>query len=171
MLRAGYNRMGETKLKNRRVWAAKLTYAFCADSFIIVKDQYGNLFYENTELWPEWLNLPNDVKGEPNAVEKYMLPIAREKWASLFWNAMRYWDDPWAIDKKKSAAMDAVYKMDSIGRPERDKEQTMRLDRILLGVDERAKVEYGEKLDEMNKLMYGEEISKQLSLMHKERKS
>jgi len=172
IVRAGNAKMVKCRSAERKWWAAKLIYLFCADSFIIAKDQYGNLFYENTEPWPEWRDLPKNVKREPNAVEKYMLPVAREKWASLSWNPMRYrdWEDS-MHGGEKSDAMEAVYKMDCVGRPERDKEATMRLDRIILGVDERDKVEYGEKLDEMNKLIYGEEISEQLSLMHKERKS
>jgi hypothetical protein len=64
----------------------ELTYAFCDDWLIFAKDAEGNLYYVITEMWEEWLDCPDDADQEENAVEKYMLPIAKEKWNTLRWN-------------------------------------------------------------------------------------
>jgi hypothetical protein len=61
----------------------QLIYAFCEDWLIFAKDKEGKLFFVITEMWPEWSDLPDNASWEENAVEKYMLPIARKKWASL----------------------------------------------------------------------------------------
>ena len=63
----------------------RVTYAFCDDWFIYGKGENGKLYWVSTELWPEWFDLPEDADQEPNAVEKYMLSIARKKWYSLLW--------------------------------------------------------------------------------------
>ena len=62
-----------------------LNYAFCDDWFIYAKDENGNLYSVNTELWDEWLNFPKGSDEEENAIEKYMLPIAYKKWNLLHW--------------------------------------------------------------------------------------
>lgn len=62
-----------------------LSYAFCDDWLILARDIDGNLWYVNTEVWPAWADLPEGADQEPNAVEKYMLPIAKKKWRHLNW--------------------------------------------------------------------------------------
>jgi hypothetical protein len=57
-----------------------LQYAFCDDWLIFFKDkETGKLYFVITELWLEWLDLPDNADQEQNAVEKYMLPIALKK--------------------------------------------------------------------------------------------
>lgn len=60
-----------------------LKYAFCDDWFIYAVDEKGKLYYVITETWTEWLDLHKNADQEPNAVEKYMLPIALKKWDRL----------------------------------------------------------------------------------------
>lgn len=68
----------------------ELTYAFCDDWLIYARDKRGKLFFVITEMWHEWLNLPENADQEPNAVEKYMLPVAQQKWDDLIFE--RYLD-------------------------------------------------------------------------------
>ena len=60
-----------------------LKYAFCEDWFIYAKDENNKLHYVITELWPEWSDLPENADQEPNAIEKYMLPIVIKNWNKL----------------------------------------------------------------------------------------
>lgn len=62
-----------------------LSYLFCDDWFIYAKDEAGKIFYVNTESWTAWLECPDGADAEKGAVEHYMLPLARERWASLNW--------------------------------------------------------------------------------------
>lgn len=61
----------------------ELTYAFCEDWLIYARDKEGRLFFVITEMWTEWLDCPENADQEPNAIEKYMLPVARRKWDNL----------------------------------------------------------------------------------------
>jgi hypothetical protein len=74
-----------------------LEYIMCEDWFIYAKDKDGKLYYVNTELWPEWKDIANqqgkdigDVWQEKDAIEKYMLPIAKKKWNNLNWHKTEY---------------------------------------------------------------------------------
>lgn len=62
-----------------------LTYKCCDDWFIFATDEQGREFYVSTELWPEWLDCPEDEDGGYGATEKYMLPIAMRSWTELDW--------------------------------------------------------------------------------------
>ncbi len=64
----------------------RLTYKFCDDWFIYAEDDQGRLWTVCTELWPEWIDLPPGTDQEENAVERYMLPVARRHWARLNWS-------------------------------------------------------------------------------------
>ena len=83
IVKAGWARYAEAKSKNRAAWCAKLTYACCVNRFILSTDSRGTFYYVDTREWPEWKSLPESAKRETSATEKYMLPIAREKWANL----------------------------------------------------------------------------------------
>ena len=60
-----------------------LKYAFCEDWFIYAIDEEGRLYFVITEFWPEWSDLSEKADQEPNAIEKYILPIALKKWNTL----------------------------------------------------------------------------------------
>lgn len=91
IVRAGWAIYAETMRKNRQAWCATLTYAYCINWFILATDSCGTFFYIDTRKWPEWDSLPGSAKREIGATEKYMLPIAREKWASLIsWQWIGY---------------------------------------------------------------------------------
>jgi len=62
-----------------------LIYDFCGDWLIFATDADGERWYVVTECWEEWLDLPDDADQESNAIERYMLPIAREQWYDLPW--------------------------------------------------------------------------------------
>ena len=57
----------------------------CEDWFIYAYDPKGKVYMVNTELWPEWLDVPQDEQNKEESIEKYMLPIAKQKWSSLNW--------------------------------------------------------------------------------------
>jgi hypothetical protein len=63
----------------------KMEYLFCEDWMIYAKDEAGQIYCVVTECWPEWSQFPESAAYEPNAVEKYMLPIAKAKWDKLSW--------------------------------------------------------------------------------------
>jgi|GEM_PF-5061279 len=63
-----------------------LQFSFCDDWLIFTRDKDAYLYYVSTEFWPAWLDLPEGADQEPNAVEKYMLPIAKKHWNQLRWN-------------------------------------------------------------------------------------
>ena len=83
IVKAGWARYVEAQRINRAAWCAKLTYACCVNWFILSTDSRGTFLYVDTREWPEWDSLPESAKRETGATEKYMLPIAREKWANL----------------------------------------------------------------------------------------
>jgi len=83
IVKAGWARYAEAKRMNRAAWCAKLTYACCVNSYILSTDSRGTFFFIDTREWPEWASLPESAKGEAGATERYMLPIAREKWDNL----------------------------------------------------------------------------------------
>jgi hypothetical protein len=69
-----------------------LTYLMCEDWFIYAYDENGNIYYLNTETWGAWLDIAEekhvdmiDLWKESNAIEKYMLPIAKENWDHENW--------------------------------------------------------------------------------------
>lgn len=62
-----------------------LKYLLCEDWFIYSYDRDGRIYVLNTELWPEWSDVPENKQYEQNSVEKYMLPIAKERWNELSW--------------------------------------------------------------------------------------
>jgi formylmethanofuran dehydrogenase subunit E len=92
MVREGYSRMGRARLESREAWCARLVYAFCKGTFIWARDSFRTLYFVDTNLWPEWHRFPDGTDKEPGATEKYMLPIAKEKWAKLDWTWIRYFD-------------------------------------------------------------------------------
>jgi hypothetical protein len=55
------------------------------------------VYYVITELWPEWADLTEGAVQESDAVEKYMLPIARKKWDVLNWrdSETKLTDESW----------------------------------------------------------------------------
>lgn len=63
----------------------KLKYVFCDDWLIFAIDKQKRLYYVNTEMWPEWLDIPEKQQWQANAVRKYMLPIARKDWNNFYW--------------------------------------------------------------------------------------
>jgi hypothetical protein len=78
----------------------ELTYRFCEDWFIFAEDEFGNVYFESTEMWPEWLDVarahyPDLSEMEAyeafeeskcdDSVERYMLPVAMRCWDSLSW--------------------------------------------------------------------------------------
>ena len=63
----------------------QLEYVQCDDWWIMAKDETGQMYYISTEFWPEWSDYPKTAQAEPNAIEKYMLPIAKAKWGKLDW--------------------------------------------------------------------------------------
>ena len=63
----------------------QLEYVVSDDWWIMAKDETGQIYYLSTEFWPEWSNYLKTTRAEPNSVEKYMLPIAKAKWARLDW--------------------------------------------------------------------------------------
>lgn len=65
----------------------ELKYAFCDDWLIFAYDKNGDLYYVNTELWPDWAEIPNwkEEAWTPGSVEKYMFPVAKKNWNSLGW--------------------------------------------------------------------------------------
>lgn len=65
------------------------TYDHCDDWLIFARNPAGKLFFVVTEMWPEWLDLHPDADQERGAVERYMLPIALSKWATLPWEQVR----------------------------------------------------------------------------------
>lgn len=75
----------------------KLRYRFCDDWFIYAEDSEGRAYYLNTELWPEWADLPPDADQEEDAIERYMLPHARpllrqpERWERVPDGEVREW--------------------------------------------------------------------------------
>jgi len=83
IVKAGWARYAAAKRMNRAAWCAKLTYACCVNSYILSTDSRGTFFFIDTREWPEWASLPESAKGEAGATERYMLPIAREKWDNL----------------------------------------------------------------------------------------
>lgn len=71
-------------MKNKTtILGSELEYAFCDDWNIYAKDKNGNLWWVSTEMWEEWLNHPEKVLREHDAVERYMLPAALRKWDKL----------------------------------------------------------------------------------------
>lgn len=62
-----------------------LKFLTCDDWLIIAVDQERKAYYVITELWEEWLDLPEGADQEENAVAKYMLPIAFKEWDRLSW--------------------------------------------------------------------------------------
>ena len=64
---------------------SNLTYLFCEDWFIYAYDNIGNIYMLNTELWDEWLDIPDEEQNKNDSVEKFMLPLAQKKWNRLSW--------------------------------------------------------------------------------------
>lgn len=76
--------------------ASRFIYAYCDDWFIFARERStGRLFYVCTELWTDWLEIPEEevdrcqqlqMTGDgPGPVEKFMLPLAMKKWRLLNW--------------------------------------------------------------------------------------
>lgn len=63
----------------------KLTYSHCDDWMIYARASNGDLYYVITELWSEWLDVSERNRRRADAVERYMLPIAIQRWNSLGW--------------------------------------------------------------------------------------
>jgi uncharacterized protein (DUF2237 family) len=55
-----------------------LTVAFCEDWFIYAIDECYNTWALCTELWPEWLAVPEARQYDLDAVERYMIPVVEE---------------------------------------------------------------------------------------------
>lgn len=70
----------------------ELKYRFCDDWAIFATDRDNDWYSVTTELWPEWGQIPGktfeEAIAEDNAVEKYMLPIAKQRWEHLDWNQL-----------------------------------------------------------------------------------
>ena len=77
------------RLKKLAVSGLGLKYLFCEDWFIYAYDKNNKLYFANTELWPEWSNFL-DNQQEKDAVEKYILPIAKENWNEISWQDAGY---------------------------------------------------------------------------------
>lgn len=65
--------------------ASQKHYFMCDDWLIFSYDDEGNVYFVSTEMWPEWLDQPEGADKEPDAVEKYMLPIAQKQWYRIHW--------------------------------------------------------------------------------------
>jgi hypothetical protein len=65
------------------------------DDWLIFALDGDDLYYVVTELWPEWLDVPEAEQDKPGAVEKYMVPVAKKKWNHLTWKkAGKIQNDP-----------------------------------------------------------------------------
>lgn len=64
----------------------ELRFLTCDDWAIIAVDSRGRAYYVVTEIWPEWLDFPEEAQYETNSVCKYMLPVAFKKWDRLPWS-------------------------------------------------------------------------------------
>ena len=62
-----------------------VAYWMCEDWLIYGKGSDGRTYWVSTELWPAWADLPEDADQEEGSIEKYMLPLARQRWDSLRW--------------------------------------------------------------------------------------
>lgn len=54
----------------------------CEDWLIYGHDLHGVLYSVNTEMWPEWLQVDDEM---PLGLELVILPIARQRWEQLDW--------------------------------------------------------------------------------------
>jgi len=72
--------------RDAKAIGAWLEYEFCEDWAIYARHIVtGDLYYVITEIWEEWLDIPEEEQQLENAVEVYMLPVARKYWGSLPW--------------------------------------------------------------------------------------
>jgi hypothetical protein len=123
IVKAGWAKYAETKSKNweaqSRALYATLDYAFCVNTYILATDPRGTLFYIDTKAWPEWASLSEGDKQEPDATGKYMLPVAKERWASLSWQWIEYAPEAevWKqAAKRHSALLKALEVPDALNR-------------------------------------------------------
>jgi len=65
---------------------AWLEFELAEDWFIYARHTVtGQLYSISTEIWEEWLDVPEKEQQRGDAVEVYMLPVARKYWGSLPW--------------------------------------------------------------------------------------
>jgi hypothetical protein len=77
------------------VWkkGTEVEFAFVDDWLIFAFDSKGDLFFVSCELWHEWLDLPKEDQWATDAIVKYMLPIALNKWKTLTFEPALLTDD------------------------------------------------------------------------------
>lgn len=85
---------GKFKMVPRPCERNSLKYVFSEDWFIYAIDSEKQLYYVNTEMWEEWLDITEEQMNEKHAIKKYMLPIARRRWHELCWRAVDIYGEP-----------------------------------------------------------------------------
>jgi hypothetical protein len=61
---------------NNNTFKNGFKFVFAEDWLIYAIDKNKNLYFVNTELWEEWLDVPQEETFKNNSIKKYMLPIA-----------------------------------------------------------------------------------------------
>lgn len=100
------------------------------DDWLIFAVDGDDLYYVITELWPEWLDVPEAEQDKPGAVEKYMVPVAKKKWNHLTWQkAGKVQDDPGLlkIAQDKGLVKPNLEKGEMEAQPKADEAQMLAL--------------------------------------------